>query len=59
MLYREKQKHFLLKRKIPEDWESAYVGGEECEIFRNEDGSAYVLVDVVPDSSSVVITQGS
>ena len=48
-----------VKVNLPDGWESAEVGGKSCEIFRNEDGSAYVLVDIVPDTECAVITQGN
>lgn len=48
-----------VKVNLPEGWESAVCGGKSCEIFRNEDGSAYVLVDIVPDTECAVITQGN
>ena len=48
-----------VKVELPESWESVEIAGKECEILRNEDGSAYILVDAVPDAKAVIVTRGN
>ena len=45
-----------VKVSVPATWTSAAFGSEILEIHRNADGSAYVYVNIVPDSGVVVIS---
>ena len=44
-----------IKVSVPATWESAEVGGKTLEVYSNADGSAYVYVNIVPDSGTVTI----
>ena len=47
-----------VKVNVPFNWESAKVGGDTLEVHRADDGSAFVYVNIVPDSGTVAITKG-
>ena len=37
----------------------AVCGTEAYEVIKAEDGTSYVLIDIVPDSGTVTLTQGN
>ncbi len=45
-----------VKVSVPATWTSANTGAEALEIHRNGDGSAYVYVNIVPDTGVVTIS---
>ena len=45
-----------VKVSVPATWTSATSGAEALEIHRNNDGSAYVYVNIVPDTGVVTIS---
>jgi len=48
-----------VKVNIPAWWSSAFSNGVSYEIMRSSDGSAYILIDIVPDTGDVMITNGN
>jgi hypothetical protein len=44
-----------VKVSVPATWTSAKYGSEILRIHRNVDGSAYVYVNIVPDSGVVTV----
>lgn len=45
-----------VKVSVPATWTSAISGSEILEVHRNSDGSAYVYVNIVPDTGVVTIS---
>ena len=45
-----------VKVNVPATWTTASVGSEILEVHRNSDGSAYVYVNIVPDTGVVTIS---
>ena len=45
-----------VKVSVPATWTSAISGSEILEIHKNSDGSAYVYVNIVPDTGAVTIS---
>ena len=45
-----------VKVSVPATWNSATTGSENLEIHRNADGSAYVYVNIVPDTGVVTVS---
>ena len=45
-----------VKVTVPASWAAAEANGEMLEIYTAEDGTFYVLVDIVPDSGVVTLT---
>ena len=45
-----------VKVSVPATWTSAIAGSEILEVHRNSDGSAYVYVNIVPDTGVVTIS---
>jgi hypothetical protein len=47
-----------VKVNVPAIWSSATANGQTLELHRNSNGSAYVYVNIVPDSGTVEIIGG-
>jgi hypothetical protein len=47
-----------VKVNVPAIWSSATANGQSLELHRNSNGSAYVYVNIVPDSGTVEIIGG-
>ena len=45
-----------VKVSVPATWTSAISGSEILEVHKNSDGSAYVYVNIVPDSGVVTVS---
>ena len=45
-----------VKVSVPATWESAEANGETLTVHKNLDGSAYVYVNIVPDTGAVTIS---
>ena len=45
-----------VKVSVPSNWSNAAADGEQLTIHRNDDGTAFVYVNIVPDSPTVSIT---
>ena len=45
-----------VKVSVPEEWQSAKCGSELLTVHRDENGGAYVYVNIVPDSGTVYVT---
>ena len=45
-----------VKVSVPSNWASAEANGKVLEVMTDADSSAYVLVNIVPDSGSVTLT---
>ena len=48
-----------VKVSVPDSWSVAVCGGDTYEVIKAEDGTSYVLIDIVPDSGTVTLTQGN
>lgn len=48
-----------VKVSVPDSWSVAVCSGEAYEVIKAEDGTSYVLIDIVPDSGTVTLTQGN
>ncbi|MBQ3017307.1 MAG: DUF4886 domain-containing protein [Clostridia bacterium] len=48
-----------VKVSVPDSWSVAVCGTEAYEVIKAEDGTSYVLIDIVPDSGTVTLTQGN
>ena len=44
-----------VKVTIPANWAAVEVNGDTLEVYADQDGSSYVLVDIVPDSGTVTL----
>ena len=44
---------------VPDNWQSATAGGNTYEVLKGNDGTSYVLVDIVPDSGVVTLSAGN
>ena len=47
-----------VKVNVPAIWDTVTVGGESLEMHRNADGTAFVYVNIVPDTGAVEIIGG-
>lgn len=45
-----------VKVSVPDSWTGATSGDATYEVKKAEDGSSYVLIDIVPDSGTVTLT---
>lgn len=48
-----------VKVSVHDSWSVAVCSGEAYEVIKAEDGTSYVLIDIVPDSGTVTLTQGN
>ena len=48
-----------VKVSVPDSWSVVACGGDTYEVIKSEDGTSYVLIDIVPDSGTVTLTQGN
>lgn len=46
-----------VKVSVPDSWSVVACGGDTYEVIKSEDGTSYVLIDIVPDSGTVTLTQ--
>lgn len=46
-----------VKVAVPASWAAAEANGETLEVYTDEDGSFYVLVNIVPDSGTVCVSE--
>ena len=48
-----------VKVSVPSTWSAASYNGTALTVYENEDGSHYVLVDLVPDRGTAEITKAN
>ena len=48
-----------VKVSVPDTWTSVNVGGDTYNVLKDENGASYVLVDIVPDSGTVTVTEAN
>ena len=46
-----------VKVSVPDNWQSATDGADTYEVLKDSNGVSYVLVDIVPDSGAVTLSE--